>query len=101
MVEIRCLHKISDLSIAVQGFGVRLDLWAFVILFYPEVMPPSTHMVGSDDLVHLNKNKYPNQRMFVFEVDESAWLVPYIENEDEIFLKSVIPCRKATKHYLR
>jgi len=54
-----------------------------------------------DDLVHQNNNKYPNQRMFVVEVDEYAWLVPYVENEDEIFLKSVIPSRKATKHYLR
>jgi uncharacterized DUF497 family protein len=54
-----------------------------------------------DDLVHPNKNKYPNQRIFVVEVDGYAWLVPYIENEAEIFLKSVIPSRKATKHYLR
>lgn len=54
-----------------------------------------------DDLVHPNKNKYTNQRIFVVEVDEYAWLVPYVENEDEIFLKSVIPSRKATKYYLR
>jgi len=54
-----------------------------------------------DDLVHPNSDTYPNQRMFVIEVDEYAWLVPYVENEDEIFLKSVIPSRKATKHYLR
>ena len=54
-----------------------------------------------DDLVHPNANTYPNQRMFVVEVDEYAWLVPYVENESEIFLKSVIPIRKATKHYLR
>jgi len=54
-----------------------------------------------DDLVHPNKNKHPNQRMFVVEIDEYACLVPYIENEDEIFLKSVIFSRKATKHYLR
>jgi uncharacterized DUF497 family protein len=54
-----------------------------------------------DDLVHPNANTYPNQRMFVVEVDEYAWLVPYVENESEIFLKSVIPSRKATKHYLR
>lgn len=53
-----------------------------------------------DDLVHPNNFKYPNQRMFVVEVDEYAWLVPYVENEDEIFLKSIIPSRKATKHYL-
>lgn len=54
-----------------------------------------------DDLVHPNNFKYPNQRMFVVEVDNYAWLVPYVENEDEIFLKSIIPSRKATKHYLR
>jgi uncharacterized DUF497 family protein len=54
-----------------------------------------------DDLAHPNDNKYPNQRIFVVEIDEYAWLVPYVENEDEIFLKSVIPSRKATKHYLK
>jgi len=54
-----------------------------------------------DDLIHPNNFKYPNQRMFVVEVDEYAWLVPYVENEDEIFLKGIIPSRKATRHYLR
>jgi len=54
-----------------------------------------------DDLVHPNTNKYPNQRIFVVEIDTYAWLVPYVETEDEIFLKSIIPSRKATKHYLR
>ncbi len=54
-----------------------------------------------DDLVHPNNFKHPNQRMFVVEIDEYAWLVPYVENDDEIFLKSVIRSRKATKHYLR
>jgi len=54
-----------------------------------------------DDLVHPNNEKYPNQRMLVVEIDGYAWLVPYVENEEEIFLKSVIPSRKATKHYLK
>jgi uncharacterized DUF497 family protein len=53
-----------------------------------------------DDLIYPNNSKYPNQRMFVVEVDEYAWLVPCVENDDEIFLKSIIPSRKATKHYL-
>lgn len=53
-----------------------------------------------DDLVHPN-NENPNQRMLVVEIDGYAWLVPYVENEEEIFLKSVIPSRKATKHYLK
>lgn len=53
-----------------------------------------------DDIEHPNKTKYPNQRVFVVEVDEYAYLVPYVESDDEIFLKTVIPSRKATKQYL-
>lgn len=52
-----------------------------------------------DDLVHPNKEKYPHQRIFVVSIDEYAYLVPYIENDEEIFLKTIIPSRKATKHY--
>ena len=53
-----------------------------------------------DDLCHPNKDKYPNQRLFVVNVDGYAHLVPYVENEVEIFLKTIIPSRKATKKYL-
>lgn len=51
--------------------------------------------------VHPNKEKYPNQRMFVVRIDDYAWLVPYVENDAEFFLKTVIPSRKATKQYLK
>lgn len=54
-----------------------------------------------DDLIHPNKEKYPSQRMFVVDIDDYAWLVPYVENEQELFLKTIIPSRKATKQYLR
>ncbi|PNW38846.1 UNVERIFIED_CONTAM: toxin [Euhalothece sp. KZN 001] len=53
-----------------------------------------------DDIEHPNRVKYPNQRIFVVEVDEYAYLVPYLENDDEIFLKTVISSRKATQQYL-
>ena len=53
-----------------------------------------------DDIEHPNQVKYPSQRIFVVEVDEYAYLVPYVENDDEIFLKTVIPSRKATQQYL-
>ncbi len=53
-----------------------------------------------DDIEHPNKAKYPNQRVFVVEVDEYACLVPYVESDNEIFLKTIIPSRKATKQYL-
>lgn len=53
-----------------------------------------------DDLVHSNQEKYPDQRIFVINIDDYAYLVPYVETDEEIFLKTVIPSRKATKLYL-
>ena len=53
-----------------------------------------------DDGSHPNEEKYPHQRMFVVAVDEYAYLVPYVESDEEIFLKTIVPSRKATKQYL-
>lgn len=53
-----------------------------------------------DDIDHPNQEKYFGQRMMVFNINNYIYLVPYIENVDEIFLKTIIPSRKATKNYL-
>ncbi len=53
-----------------------------------------------DDLEHPNLDKYLGQRIFVLNIDEYIYLVPYIESEDEIFLKTIIPSRKSTREYL-
>jgi uncharacterized DUF497 family protein len=53
-----------------------------------------------DDLEHSNPEKYSNQRIFVLEIDEYVYLIPYVEDRNEIFLKTIIPSRKATKQYL-
>jgi uncharacterized DUF497 family protein len=53
-----------------------------------------------DDIEHPNCDKYPNQRIFVISIDDYVHLVPYIEDRNEIFLKTIIPSRKATKQYL-
>lgn len=53
-----------------------------------------------DDLRHPNHAQYPDQRIFIVEIDSYAYLVPYVENGEEIFLKTIIPSRKATKQYL-
>ncbi len=53
-----------------------------------------------DDIEHPNSDKYPSQRIFVIDIDGYVHLVPYVENRKEIFLKTVIPSRKATKQYL-
>jgi len=53
-----------------------------------------------DDVEHPNSDKYPGQRIFVVNIDDYIHLVPYVENRKEIFLKTVIPSRKATKQYI-
>jgi hypothetical protein len=54
-----------------------------------------------DVLEHPNQEKYQGQRIFVVEIDDYAYLVPFIEDEREIFLKTIIPSRKATRKYLK
>lgn len=53
-----------------------------------------------DDVVHPNQDKYPQQRVLVVKINDYAWLVPYVESETGIFLKTIIPSRKATRQYL-
>jgi len=53
-----------------------------------------------DVLEHPNDERYPEQRLFVVAVDDTAYLVPFVESEEELFLKTIIPSRKATKRYL-
>ena len=54
-----------------------------------------------DVLEHPNQEKYQGQKIFVVEIDEYAYLVPFVEDEREIFVKTIIPSRKATKKYLK
>jgi uncharacterized DUF497 family protein len=53
-----------------------------------------------DILEHPNPHRYAGQRILVVAVNEYAYLVPYVEDDDEVFLKTIIPSRKATKKYL-
>lgn len=53
-----------------------------------------------DVLENRRPDRYPGQRVFVVKVEEYVCLVPFVESEDTIFLKTVIPSRKMTKHYL-
>ena len=53
-----------------------------------------------DDIVHPNAAAYPNQRLFVVAIENYVYLVPYVEDADQIFLKTIIPSRKFTRLYL-
>ncbi len=53
-----------------------------------------------DIIRNSNKQKYPNQQVLVLEINEYIYYVPFVENDDEIFLKTIIPSRKLNKQYL-
>lgn len=54
-----------------------------------------------DDIEHPNKEKYQNQNIFIIlvQIKNYVYLVPYVEEEDYIFLKTIIPSRQMNKKY--
>jgi len=53
-----------------------------------------------DVVEHPNQERYRGQRMFVVRCDDYAYIVPFVEDERTVFLKTIIPSRRATKQYL-
>ena len=49
---------------------------------------------------HPNQARYPRQKVMIVAIDGYAYLVPYVEEDDYYFLKTVIPSRKATREKL-
>ena len=54
-----------------------------------------------DILEHPRSDRYGEQRIFVVRREDYAYLVPFVEDEEQVVLKTIIPSRKATKKYLR
>ena len=53
-----------------------------------------------DVLAHPNPRKYPRQKVLVVDIASYACLVPFVEEDDHFFLKTIIPSRKATRDYI-
>lgn len=53
-----------------------------------------------DVIEHPNQARYPSQRIFIIELNQYVYLVPFVENDQAIFLKTIIPSRKLKKQYL-
>jgi uncharacterized DUF497 family protein len=53
-----------------------------------------------DIVAHPNRAKYRNQKILVVRLLDYVYLVPFVEDQDSFFLKTIIPSRKATKRYL-
>lgn len=53
-----------------------------------------------DIIEHPNRKKYSNQKLFVVNINNYAYLVPFAEDEKKYFLKTVFPSRKITQKYI-
>ncbi len=57
-------------------------------------------LIESGEIINIEENtRHPNQKMYILEIDNYAIVVPFVENEDEIFLKTAFPSRKYSKRY--
>lgn len=50
-----------------------------------------------DIVEHPNKSKYPSQGIFIINIDDYVYLVPFVEDNEIVFLKTIIPSRKIQK----
>jgi len=53
-----------------------------------------------DRMKHPNPEKYPNQRVFLVKIEDYVYSVPYVVDDEKMFLKTIISNSKATKKYL-
>ena len=53
-----------------------------------------------DDRRHPNTERYGHQRQLIVNIENYIYVVPYVINENEVFLKTFFPSHKATKKYL-
>jgi uncharacterized DUF497 family protein len=67
---------------------------------FEEVLAALAHGALLDVVAHRNQEKYPNQRIFIVRIRGYAYLVPFVETLKEVFLKTIIPSRVATKKYI-
>ena len=54
-----------------------------------------------DTLKHHNPERYPRQQLFVVSLHDYAYVVPYVEENDTYFLKTIYPSSNMTRRYLR
>jgi len=76
--------------------GLRLERG----ITFEDVVFHLTHDGLLDTIEHPNQKRYPGQRIFIINVEGYACVVPFVEDSDVIFLKTIIPSRKMTKLYI-
>jgi hypothetical protein len=58
------------------------------------------YLIESGQIIGIEENiGRSNQKIYVLEIENYAFIVPFVENDKEIFLKTAFPSRKYTKKY--
>lgn len=55
---------------------------------------------GLLDVIDNPSRNFPKQKVFVVKINRYIYYVPFVEDEEKFFLKTIIPSRKARKKYL-
>jgi hypothetical protein len=66
---------------------------------FEEIISLITEGYIIDVLEHPNPSQYPNQKIYILDIEGYIWLVPFVKNGEEIFLKTAFPSRKHTQQY--
>ena len=57
-------------------------------------------LIESDHILGIEENPaQPNQKIYILEIENYAFIVPFVENQNEIFLKTAFPSRKYTRRF--
>lgn len=59
-------------------------------------------LIESGNIVAIvaGKGKRTHQKQFVLEMNRYIYVVPFVEDDQKVFLKTIIPSRKLTKKFL-
>ena len=68
---------------------------------FEDVVYHITHGGLLDVIEHSNQKRYPEQKIFVVNIEEYVYIVPFVEEDEMVFMKTIIPSRKMTKLYLK
>ncbi|HOO77714.1 MAG TPA: BrnT family toxin [bacterium] len=67
---------------------------------FEDIVYHLTHGGLLDTIEHPNQKQYPGQRIFIVNVEGYVCVVPFVEDDEVIFMKTIVPSRKMTKLYL-
>ncbi|MFO7810238.1 MAG: toxin [Candidatus Delongbacteria bacterium] len=70
-------------------------------VIFEDIVFHITHGGLLDVIEHPNKEQYSGQKIFIVNVEEYVYIVPFVENDETVFMKTIIPSRKMTKLYLK